>query len=59
MTNTLIDPAGAAAQRPICVACVGDGTDPAGGICLRCHGTCVDPDSAAPTGIVPLPRAAS
>jgi hypothetical protein len=41
----------AAAQAPVCVACVGDGADPAGGICLRCRGTGADPDPAAPTGI--------
>jgi hypothetical protein len=51
MTNTLTDPAAAAAQPPICVACVGDGTSPATGICLRCHGSGVDPDPDAPTGI--------
>jgi hypothetical protein len=51
MANTLTDPPAAAAQPPICVACVGDGTDPAGGICLRCRGTCVDPEPAAPSGI--------
>jgi hypothetical protein len=51
MANTIPDQAAAAAQAPICVACVGDGTDPAGGICLRCRGTGTDPDPAAPTGI--------
>jgi hypothetical protein len=51
MTNTMADPAAAAAQEPICVACVGDGTNPAGGVCLRCQGTRIDPDPAAPSGI--------
>ena len=37
---------------PICVACVGEGTDPATGQpCLRCKGTGTDPDPLAPTGI--------
>jgi hypothetical protein len=37
---------------PICVACVGDGTDPATGRpCLRCKGTGTDPDPLAPAGI--------
>ena len=36
---------------PICVACVGDGTNSDGGPCLRCKGTGTDPDPAAPTGI--------
>jgi len=41
-----------AAAAPICVACVGDGTDPATrDMCLRCMGTALDPDPAAPTGI--------
>jgi hypothetical protein len=40
------------APAPICVACVGDGTDPVtGGPCLRCKGTAIDPDPLAPTGI--------
>jgi hypothetical protein len=38
-------------QAPVCVACVGDGTNPDGGPCLRCQGTGADPDPAAPTGI--------
>lgn len=41
------------AQRPPagppCVACVGDGADPATGqACLRCKGSRVDPDPLAP-----------
>ncbi len=33
---------------PVCVACVGDGTDPVtGGPCLRCKGSRTDPDPAA------------
>jgi S-DNA-T family DNA segregation ATPase FtsK/SpoIIIE len=36
----------------MCVACVGEvGQD--GAVCLRCHGTCVDPDAAAPV-LVPV-----
>ena len=39
-------------QAPICVACVGDRTDPATGRpCLRCKGTGTDPDPLAPAGI--------
>jgi hypothetical protein len=38
-------------QAPICVACVGDRTNPDGGPCLRCKGTGSDPDPLAPTGI--------
>lgn len=49
MTSTI--PEQVPAAVPICVACVGGGTDPARGICLRCHGTRIDPDPAAPTGI--------
>jgi hypothetical protein len=42
-----------AGPAPVCVACVGDGTDPATGRpCLRCKGTGIDPDPAAPTGII-------
>jgi DnaJ-class molecular chaperone len=37
--------------EPVCVACVGDGTNPDGGPCLRCNGTGTDPDPLAPTGI--------
>ena len=34
---------------PVCVACVGDGTDPATGApCLRCKGSGTDPDPLAP-----------
>jgi hypothetical protein len=40
-----------AGPAPICVACVGDRTNPDGGPCLRCHGTGIDPDPLAPTGI--------
>jgi hypothetical protein len=36
---------------PVCVACVGDRTNPDGGLCLRCKGTGIDPDPLAPTGI--------
>jgi S-DNA-T family DNA segregation ATPase FtsK/SpoIIIE len=42
------DQADAAARLPVCVACVGAGTDPAGGPCLRCGGTAIDPDPKAP-----------
>jgi hypothetical protein len=52
MTNTLTDPPAGAAQEPICVACVGERFDWATGQpCLRCHGTGIDPDPLAPTGI--------
>jgi hypothetical protein len=34
-------------QAPICVACVGDRTNPDGGPCLRCKGTGRDPDPLA------------
>jgi S-DNA-T family DNA segregation ATPase FtsK/SpoIIIE len=33
---------------PVCVGCVGDGTDPAGSVCLRCRGSAIDPDPEAP-----------
>lgn len=37
---------------PICVACLGDRTDPTTGQpCLRGKGTGTDPDPLAPTGI--------
>jgi hypothetical protein len=53
MTATL--PQATAPQDPICVACIGDGTDPATGHpCPRCKGTGTDPDPAAPTGIIPV-----
>jgi hypothetical protein len=39
------------APAPVCVACVGDRTNPDGGLCLRCKGTGIDPDPLAPTGI--------
>jgi hypothetical protein len=46
MTDTLPE------QAPICVACVGDGTDPSTGQpCPRCKGTGTDPDPFAPAGI--------
>jgi len=51
MKTTIPDQPPAVAQPPICVACVGDDTDPAGGACLRCCGTGTDPDPAAPSGI--------
>jgi hypothetical protein len=39
---------GQAPAVPICVACVGDGIDPAtGGPCLRCKGSRTDPDPLA------------
>jgi hypothetical protein len=38
-------------DAPVCVACVGDRTNPDGGPCLRCKGTGVDPDPLAPTGL--------
>jgi hypothetical protein len=38
-------------QAPICVACVGNRTNPDGGPCLRCKGTGIDPDPLAPTGL--------
>jgi hypothetical protein len=41
VTNTLPE------QAPVCVACVGDRTNPDGGPCLRCKGTGTDPDPAA------------
>jgi S-DNA-T family DNA segregation ATPase FtsK/SpoIIIE len=36
---------------PVCVGCVGAGVDPAGGPCLRCRGTAIDPDPDAPAGL--------
>jgi len=37
---------------PICVACLGERTDPAtGDLCQRCRGRGIDPDPLAPTGI--------
>ena len=41
----------AAEPAPICVACIGGRTNPHGGRCLRCHGSGIDPDPLAPTGI--------
>jgi hypothetical protein len=41
----------AAEPTPICVACVGDRTNPDSGLCLRCGGSGCDPDPLAPTGI--------
>ena len=35
------------AALPVCVACVGDRTNPDGGPCLRCKGTGRDPDPIA------------
>jgi hypothetical protein len=59
MTDTLTDQAPAATPDPVCVACVGEGTDPATGLpCLRRRGTGTDPDPAAPAGIVPFGGAA-
>jgi len=47
-----------ATPPPLCVACVGDSTDPATRQpCQRCKGTGIDPDPAAPTGIIPLSAA--
>jgi hypothetical protein len=51
MHETIPQPA---PRNPICVACVGDRTNPDGGPCLRCRGSGTDPDPAAPTGIVPV-----
>jgi hypothetical protein len=52
MTNRLPEqPPVAAEPAPVCVACVGDATNPDGGPCLRCQGTGTDPDPLAPTGI--------
>ena len=52
MKNRLPEqPPVAAGLAPICVACVGDRTNPDGGPCLRCKGTGTDPDPLAPTGI--------
>lgn len=44
------EPRGALAAS-ICVAFVGDRSNPDGGPCLRCKGTGADPDPAASTGI--------
>jgi hypothetical protein len=40
-----------APAAPVCVACVGDRTNPDGGTCLRCKGSGIDPDPLAPAGI--------
>jgi hypothetical protein len=54
-TNTIPDQPPTGAQPPVCVACVGDGTDPATRqMCLRCMGTGLDPDPAAPAGLEQL-----
>jgi hypothetical protein len=45
MTDTLPE------QAPICIACVGDRTNPDGGPCLRCTGTGVDPDPDRAPGV--------
>jgi hypothetical protein len=52
MTNTVPTTA-TPPQDPICVACLGDRTDPppTGQPCLRCKGTDADPDPLASTGI--------
>jgi hypothetical protein len=50
MTNT-VPTTTTPPQDPICVACVGDRTNPDGGPCLRCKGTGCDPDPLAPIGI--------
>ena len=48
-------PQATVAQARICVACVGEGADPVtGGPCLRCQGTRIDPDPAAPLASLPL-----
>jgi hypothetical protein len=45
------EPATVAAEAaPVCVACVGDRSNPDGGPCLRCKGTGRDPDPLAPAG---------
>jgi hypothetical protein len=44
-------PPAAAGLAPICVARVGDRTNPDGGPCLRCKGTGADPDPLAPAGV--------
>lgn len=38
----------------LCVACIGDGTDPAEprNACLRCTGSGIDPDPLAPVGLL-------
>ena len=52
MTDKMPEPAPiGAGLAPICVACVGDRTNPDGGPCLRCRGSGIDPDPLAPTGI--------
>jgi hypothetical protein len=52
VNNKMPEPAAAAGEpASICVACVGDCTNPDGGPCLRCKGTGKDPDPLAPTGI--------
>jgi hypothetical protein len=55
MTNTIPEQTAPAAEpapgTPLCVACVGDRTNPDGGPCLRCKGTGCDPDPLAPAGI--------
>jgi hypothetical protein len=52
MKDTLPERTVAATEpAPICVACVGDRTNPDGGPCLRCRGTGIDPDPLAPDGI--------
>jgi hypothetical protein len=56
MTATIPHPAGPVA--PVCVACVGNRTNPDGGPCLHCKGTGTGPDPLAPTG-VPWPGTGS
>ena len=52
MKDRLPERTATAAQAvPVCVTCVGDGTNPDGGPCPRCKGTGTDPDPLAPTGL--------
>ena len=50
-TRRLVQAFNAAHGQPVCVACVGERTNPDGGPCLCCGGSGIDPDPAAPVGV--------